>query len=176
LQPIQDTGNRRTDIAPSASQCVGSANNFLGEHSACPVLAHDKGAPRNSNEEAKNDQTEGVVDQSCTGGGNGSRAEDEGAAEQVEKGEQGWSLNWQFLLPFSGGTYNKTRAPYTSQRGPRMKRIKIVPPTPAILEVHISSFVRPSSSLMAGRRGETANQMKKAMKNDLHIKVIGKLC
>jgi hypothetical protein len=57
------------------------------------------------------------------------------------------------------------RAPHLSQAGPRAKRMKIVPPTPTMEEVQISSLVNPMSSRISERRGAMANQMKKAMKN-----------
>ena len=44
----------------------------------------------------------------------------------------------------------------------------MVPPTPTILEVQICFFSRSSVSLISLRRGATANQMKKAMKNPTH--------
>jgi hypothetical protein len=44
--------------------------------------------------------------------------------------------------------------------------MKMVPATPTIDEVHISSFVSPRVSRISERRGAMANQMKKAIKND----------
>ncbi len=57
------------------------------------------------------------------------------------------------------------RAPHLSQAGPRMKRIRMVPPTPTMEEVQISCLVKPKSSLISERRGAIANQIKKATKN-----------
>ena len=54
--------------------------------------------------------------------------------------------------------------PYLSHKGPLTKRMKIVDPTPAILEFQISCLERPRSSLISLRRGAAENQMKKAMK------------
>ena len=62
-------------------------------------------------------------------------------------------------------TANKTRAPTLSQRGPRMKRMTMVPPTPMILDVQTCWFDRPSVSRISERRGAMANQTKKATKN-----------
>ena len=61
---------------------------------------------------------------------------------------------------------NKTLAPYLSQRGPKMNRTRMVPPTPAIDDVHTSRCVRPSDSRISGSSGEIANQIKKAIKKD----------
>mmetsp|Transcript_24214 Transcript_24214/g.31539 ORF Transcript_24214/g.31539 Transcript_24214/m.31539 type:complete len:226 (+) Transcript_24214:1003-1680(+) len=58
----------------------------------------------------------------------------------------------------------RTRAPYLSQAGPRMKRMQIVPETPTIDEVQSSFFSKSKLSWISERRGATANQMKKAMK------------
>jgi hypothetical protein len=63
-------------------------------------------------------------------------------------------------------TVKRIRAPYLSQPGPRMKRMKMVPATPTIDEVQISSFVSPRVSRISERRGAMANHMKKAIKND----------
>ena len=63
-------------------------------------------------------------------------------------------------------TVNSTRAPYLSHAGPNMKRMKMVPPTPTMLEVQISSLVNFKSSRISESNGAIANQMKKAIKND----------
>lgn len=59
-------------------------------------------------------------------------------------------------------------APNTSHMGPMIKRMRIVPPTPAIEELQMSCVLRSRSFAISGRSGEMANQMKKATKNDHH--------
>ena len=61
---------------------------------------------------------------------------------------------------------NKTRAPYLSQPGPKIKRIKIVPATPTILDVQTSLLSKSNDFLISGNNGAMENQIKKAMKND----------
>jgi hypothetical protein len=63
---------------------------------------------------------------------------------------------------------NKTLAPYLSHSGPKRNRMKMVPVTPAIDELHISSFVNFNVCCISGRRGEAANQLKYAMKKLHH--------
>lgn len=58
----------------------------------------------------------------------------------------------------------RIRAPNLSQRGPRTKRMTIVPATEQMLEVQMSCLVILRSSLTSVSRGAMANQMKKAMK------------
>ena len=58
--------------------------------------------------------------------------------------------------------------PYLSQIGPIAIRTMMVPPTPAIDELHNSFFVRLRVFLISGRSGETANQMKNATKKANH--------
>src|SRR5210317_1806983 len=61
-------------------------------------------------------------------------------------------------------TVKRTRGPTLSQKGPRRKRMKMVPPTPTMEDVQISFFVKLSVSRISERRGAIENQMKKAMK------------
>jgi hypothetical protein len=58
----------------------------------------------------------------------------------------------------------RTRDPTLSHRGPNRKRIKMVPPTPTMLEVQISSFVKLKVSRISESNGAMANQIKKAIK------------
>jgi hypothetical protein len=58
--------------------------------------------------------------------------------------------------------------PYRSQIGPSTIRTAIVPPTPAIDEVQTSCRVRLRVFFISGSNGETANQTKKATKNENH--------
>jgi hypothetical protein len=44
--------------------------------------------------------------------------------------------------------------------------MKMVPPTPTMDDVQISSLVKPKVSRISERSGVIANQMKNAMKND----------
>ncbi len=62
----------------------------------------------------------------------------------------------------------RIRAPNLSQRGPRMKRMIMVPATEQMFEVQMSCLEISSDSFTSGRRGAIANQMKKAMKNVHH--------
>jgi len=68
------------------------------------------------------------------------------------------------ILAMQRTKVNKTRAPHLSQRGPKTKRIMMVPPTPTILEVHNCCLVRPRVTLISLSKGAMANQMKKAIK------------
>jgi len=65
-------------------------------------------------------------------------------------------------------TVKRMRAPYLSHAGPRRKRMNIVPATPTILDVQISSLVSFSVIWISDKRGVIENHMKKAMKNDHH--------
>lgn len=60
----------------------------------------------------------------------------------------------------------RIRAPNLSHIGPNKKRMKMVPATEQILEVHASCAVRPNVFLISGIRGAMANQMKKARKKE----------
>ena len=60
------------------------------------------------------------------------------------------------------------RAPNLSHMGPRMKRMAMVPPTPTIDEVQISSLLNPRVVLISDKRGAMANQTKKAKKKPNH--------
>ena len=71
-------GDTSTQVSPSTTQGIGSSNNFLGEHSGCPVLAHHKGTSSNTNEETKDGKASGTVDKSSTGSRDGSSTEDKG--------------------------------------------------------------------------------------------------
>lgn len=62
----------------------------------------------------------------------------------------------------------KIRAPYLSQSGPLIKRIKIVPSTEQMLDVQTSCGEIFNVSLILGRSGAMANQIKKAVKNPIH--------
>mmetsp|Transcript_23246 Transcript_23246/g.65867 ORF Transcript_23246/g.65867 Transcript_23246/m.65867 type:complete len:217 (+) Transcript_23246:895-1545(+) len=73
-------------------------------------------------------------------------------------------------------TANKMRAPYLSHPGPRTKRMKMVPPTPTMLEVHTSCLVILRSSRISPRSGAMANQMKKAMKKHHHEQWKARMC
>mmetsp|Transcript_2645 Transcript_2645/g.4895 ORF Transcript_2645/g.4895 Transcript_2645/m.4895 type:complete len:221 (+) Transcript_2645:871-1533(+) len=63
-----------------------------------------------------------------------------------------------------------TLAPYLSQTAPKTKRMQISKATAQILVVQMSCEESPRSSLIRGRRGAMANQMKKAMKKDHQAK------
>lgn len=58
-----------------------------------------------------------------------------------------------------------TLAPYLSQTAPNTKRMHMSKATAQMLVVQMSCDDSPRSSLIKGRRGAMANQIKKAMKN-----------
>ena len=58
----------------------------------------------------------------------------------------------------------RRRAPNLSHIGPNRKRMKIVPATEQIFDVHASCGVRLRVFLISGIKGAIANQMKKATK------------
>jgi hypothetical protein len=60
----------------------------------------------------------------------------------------------------------KILAPYLSLMGPRMKRMKMVPPTPTIDDVQICAGFKFSEVRISLKRGVMANQMKNALKNE----------
>ena len=62
------------------------------------------------------------------------------------------------------------RAPYLSQTAPKTNLMQMSKATAQMLVVQISLVLRLRSSLIWGRRGAMANQMKKAMKKDHHAK------
>jgi hypothetical protein len=66
------------EIAPSTRDRIGRSDNFLGEHAGRPVLAHDKGPAGNPNEEAKDRETRGGIDQTGHCRGDSRRAQDAG--------------------------------------------------------------------------------------------------
>ena len=68
------------------------------------------------------------------------------------------------------------RAPYLSQRGPLMKRKKMVPATEQMFDVQICCLVKPRVSFTSGRSGAMANQMKKAMKKQNHEQWKARMC
>mmetsp|Transcript_21581 Transcript_21581/g.45634 ORF Transcript_21581/g.45634 Transcript_21581/m.45634 type:complete len:206 (+) Transcript_21581:1181-1798(+) len=70
----------------------------------------------------------------------------------------------------------RRRAPYLSHIGPLMKRMKTVPATEQMLDVQISCFEMPKVSLISGRSGAIANQMKKAVKNPIHEQWNARMC
>jgi len=59
------------------------------------------------------------------------------------------------------------RAPYTSQKGPIMRRNITVPVTPAMEEVHMSSFFKFRDSWTSPSSGVMAYQMKKPTKKPI---------
>mmetsp|Transcript_49771 Transcript_49771/g.105832 ORF Transcript_49771/g.105832 Transcript_49771/m.105832 type:complete len:206 (+) Transcript_49771:1369-1986(+) len=70
----------------------------------------------------------------------------------------------------------RIRAPYLSHMGPLMNRMNTVPATEQMLDVQICCFEIFSVSLISGRRGAMANQMKKAVKNPIHEQWKARMC
>ena len=70
----------------------------------------------------------------------------------------------------------KRRAPYLSHMGPLMKRMTMVPATEQMLDVQISCLEIFSVSLISGKRGAMANQMKKAVKNPIQEQWKARMC
>mmetsp|Transcript_850 Transcript_850/g.1028 ORF Transcript_850/g.1028 Transcript_850/m.1028 type:complete len:206 (-) Transcript_850:194-811(-) len=70
----------------------------------------------------------------------------------------------------------RRRAPYLSQSGPSKKRMKIVPATEQMLDVHACWPVRPRVFLISGMSGAIANQMKNATKKVHHEQWNARMC
>lgn len=62
------------------------------------------------------------------------------------------------------------RAPYLSQTAPKTNLMQMSKETAQMLVVQISWVLRLRSTLIWGRRGAIANQMKNAIKKDHHAK------
>ena len=72
-----ELGNTSTEVTPATNQRVRSSDNILGEHTACPVLAHDECTTGGANEKTEDGKASRTVHQSSAGRGNGGTAQDD---------------------------------------------------------------------------------------------------
>ena len=72
-----ELGDSSSEVTPSSAECVSSSNDFLGEHTAGPVLAHDEGTTGDTDEETDYSKAGGRVNDTSQGGGDGGEAKND---------------------------------------------------------------------------------------------------
>ena len=70
-----------TQVSPTTNQGIGGSDNTLGEHTAGPVLAHDKSSTSHTDAQSKNGESNGTVDKARAGRGDGGERQDDGTVE-----------------------------------------------------------------------------------------------